>query len=125
MNRFIVCLMPVDALQHVNIRCADVERSREFYERLGLRVGARPAFSSRGYWMYLGAEPVVHLVQLQTDPLPQGGAIDHVAFGATDVAATTAALRAAQIEFTIRPADGMTQVFVHDPDGVKVELNFS
>ena len=74
--------------------------------------------------MYLGAEPVVHLVQLQTEAPPRGGAIDHVAFGATDVDATTAALRAAGIEFTARPGDGMTQVFVHDPDGVKVELNF-
>ena len=74
--------MAVEALQHVNIRCADVECP------------------------------------------PRGGAVDHVVFGATGVDATTAALRAAGIAFTARPADGMTQVFVHDPDGVKVELNF-
>ena len=44
--------MAVDQLQHVNIRCADVHRSRDFYEQmLGLSEGERPPFASVGYWL--------------------------------------------------------------------------
>ena len=38
----IVDAVPVDALQHINIRSADVDRARDFYVRiLGLRAGDR------------------------------------------------------------------------------------
>jgi catechol 2,3-dioxygenase-like lactoylglutathione lyase family enzyme len=44
--------MPVDRFQHINIRAADVERTRDFYVRaLDLRVGDRPPFASTGYWL--------------------------------------------------------------------------
>jgi len=121
--------MPVDALQHVNIRCGDVEASREFYARiLGLTVGARPPFASTGYWMYLGDHPIVHLVQRPDgEPRAEGpGNLDHVGFGGVDLAGTRAQLEAAGIPFRekIVPRDGSIQIFVIDPDGVRVELNF-
>ena len=40
--------MPVAALQHVKTRSADVEDTKDFYVRLGLQVGDRPRFASRG-----------------------------------------------------------------------------
>ena len=65
--------MPVDSLQHVNIRCADAAKSRDFYvEILGLVDGHRPAFQSVGYWLYLGDVPAIHLVQ-QTAAVAQSG----------------------------------------------------
>jgi len=121
--------MAVDALQHINIHAADVERSRDFYVRvIGLRVGPRPPVESVGYWLYLGAQPVVHLVQRNaSSPAPGGsGAIDHVAFHASDLASTRRVLRAEGFSFreAVIPRDSSIQLFVDDPDGVKVELNF-
>ena len=121
--------MPVDQLQHVNIRCADVEAAKEFYVRvLGLKVGARPPFQSVGYWMYLGDHPIVHLVQRPAGETAASGPgnLDHVGFGGVDLAGTRAQLTAAGIAFNekVVPRDGSVQIFVVDPDGIKVELNF-
>ena len=122
--------MPVDQLQHVNIRCADVKRSRDFYvELLGLVEGDRPPFASVGYWLYLGGVPVIHLVQRSADAEPAamgGGAIDHVAFRALGLDQTRTRMRTEGVAFqeTVVPRDGTAQLFVADPDGVRIELNF-
>jgi len=121
--------MPIDAFQHVNIRSADADRARDFYVRaLGLRVGDRPPFASSGYWLYLGEVPVVHLVQLAPADArqPGSGRIDHVAFRGVDLEATRQTLAAAGIPFreAIVLRDQTVQIFIHDPDGVKIELNF-
>src|SRR4029453_2859057 len=61
---FLIPAMAVDALQHINLRSADVDRSRDFYvDVIGLYVGPRPPITSVGYWLYLGPVPVIHLVQ--------------------------------------------------------------
>ena len=121
--------MPIDGFQHVNIRTTDAERARDFYVRaLGLRVGDRPPFASSGYWLYLGDVPVVHLVQLAPGDTREAGSgrVDHVAFHGVDIDATRQTLTAAGITFreTVVPRDGTAQIFIHDPDGVKIELNF-
>jgi catechol 2,3-dioxygenase-like lactoylglutathione lyase family enzyme len=122
--------VPVDQLQHVNIRCADAKRSRDFYVRtLGLSEGARPPFASIGYWLYLAGMPVIHLVQRNADApstLTGGGAIDHIAFRGIDIDTTRARLRQDGVAFqeAVVPRDGTVQLFVLDPDGVKIELNF-
>ncbi len=121
--------MPVDAFQHLNLRAANVEAAREFYTRvLGLRVGDRPPFASTGYWLYLGDQAVVHLVQRPSGEAAQpGGALDHVAFRGIDLDATLRALTEAAIPFqqAVVPRDGNVQLFLHDPDGLKIELNFA
>jgi catechol 2,3-dioxygenase-like lactoylglutathione lyase family enzyme len=121
--------MPIDGFQHVNIRTADLDRARDFYVRaLGLRVGDRPPFASVGYWLYLGEVPVVHLVQLAPDDTrdPGSGRVDHVAFHGVDIEATRQTLIAAGIPFreAVVPRDNTVQIFIHDPDGLKIELNF-
>ena len=124
------CHMPVDALQHINIRARDVERTRDFYLRiLGLRVGDRPPFTSTGYWLYLGADPVIHLVQKTANEPPSPpdtGAIDHIAFRGIDLEGTRQALAREGVSFreAVVPRDGSIQLFVRDPDGVTIELNF-
>jgi catechol 2,3-dioxygenase-like lactoylglutathione lyase family enzyme len=121
--------MPLRAFQHVNTRSADVERTKAFYEQLGLRAGDRPPFASTGYWMYLGEQPVLHLVQRPDGQAPHEGSgnVDHVAFEADDLAGTRRALVEANIPFrqAMVPRDGTVQIFVQDPDGLTVELNFA
>ena len=121
--------MPIDGFQHVNIRTTDAERARDFYMRaLGLSVGDRPPFTSFGYWLYLGDQPIVHLVQLGPDETrePGSGRLDHVAFRGVDLERTRDTLHAAGIPFreAVVPREQTVQIFIDDPDGLKLELNF-
>ena len=54
------------------------------------------------------------------------GVIDHMAFSASGLKATLAALDARRVEYVCRQqkGTGIWQVFVHDPNGAKVELDF-
>ena len=115
--------MPLTRLEHVNTRSADVEKTREFYEQLlGLQAGPRPAFASKGYWMYLGDQPLLHLVQRPAgEPAkPDSGNVDHLAFHGTGREELKAALVSSGVAFR----ETETQVFIHDPDGLKIEINF-
>lgn len=116
-------MSPVTRLEHVNTRSADVEKTRAFYEQfLGLRTGPRPAFASKGYWMYLGDQPILHLVQRPYGEAakPDSGNVDHLAFYGTDREGLRASLVAAGLAYR----ETETQVFIHDPDGLKIEINF-
>jgi catechol 2,3-dioxygenase-like lactoylglutathione lyase family enzyme len=122
--------MPVGSLQHINTRSANVERTRDFYVGvLGLSVGPRPPFASSGYWLYLGDQPIVHLVQARPGEAGDGdgtGNLHHIAFEGIDLEGTRQELRARAITFweTVTPRDRTVQLFVHDPDGILLELNF-
>ncbi len=51
-------------LNHYNLRAdhALMEKLRDFYcDIVGLVVGFRPPFGSRGYWLYAGEQAVLHL----------------------------------------------------------------
>jgi catechol 2,3-dioxygenase-like lactoylglutathione lyase family enzyme len=124
--------MPLNALNHVTIRPADLERTKAFYcDVLGLPVGYRPPLGFPGYWLYCGDTPTVHLIgPRETDPSPRAagptGLLDHIAFSCTGLAAMKANLAARGITFQERiiPRDRQTQLFLHDPDGIAVELNY-
>ena len=126
--------MPVEMLEHYTVRCADLERTRDFYrDVLGLEVGARPNFPFKGYWLYLGGVPIVHLVDAAESAARDGAhhgvdtaAFDHIAFRGIDIEATRATLRAHKLTFREAgvPGGRLQQIFVPDPDGVLIELNF-
>ncbi len=122
--------MAIGVLQHINIRCADADRSRDFYvEIMGLTEGPRPPFASRGYWLFLGPEPIVHLVQKPAgEPVrgPGTGDLDHIAFAGHDLAGFKATLADAGIAYreAMVPREKTIQIFVLDPDGIQLELNF-
>ena len=128
--------MAVQALEHVTIRCADLAATRDFYVGLGLVEGARPAFPFKGYWLYLGGVAVVHLVDAHDKGSAWGGEagaaeadtgpFDHVAFRGEDFDEMRAQLAQAGLEFRERvvPGGALSQLFVRDPDGVLVEINF-
>jgi catechol 2,3-dioxygenase-like lactoylglutathione lyase family enzyme len=106
--------------------------TRDFYrEYIGLEVGARPNFPFKGYWLYLGGVPVVHLVE-ESEHAERGqaghttGGLDHIAFRAKDLEATVAKLKRGDIKFreAAVPDFRLHQIFLHDPDGIQIELNF-
>ncbi len=135
------------SINHISIRTLHLEATRRFYvEALGLQVGPRPDFPFPGHWLYQGplqayANAAVHLIGIDAnDPaglaqylgergastLHGTGAVDHVAFFATDLPGVLARLQRCGIEPRQRevPGIGLHQLFVDDPNGVVVELNF-
>ena len=137
--------MAIRQLAHFAVRARDLEASRRFYEDvLRLRAGFRPPFAFQGAWLYAGDDEtgmgVVHLVSgdasgavgdyLGARPSAARfgtGALDHVAFFADDwpsMRARCDAVGAPYVERTI-PGLGMLQVFLTDPSGVTLELNFA
>ena len=134
--------MPLDMLDHYSIRTVKLEETREFYERvLGLKVGERPPLGFPGYWLYAGEQAVVHLVgvdeddpdglieylgEVDLDSLVGGGAVDHLAFRASDAPALKSQLDDMKVEYREREVPGMQlfQLFLEDPNKVTVELNY-
>ena len=125
--------MPVQALNHLNIRARGplVAELKSFYEGvLGLRVGWRPPFQSTGHWLYLGDVPVVHLVEDETVAVstgPRGPVVDHVSFSCDGLRAFEESLRRSGVPFvrTTVPATSLVQLLFADPAGNGVELQFT
>ena len=55
------------------------------------------------------------------------GAIDHIAFRATGLREMMEHLKRENVEFRQRRANGQAlfQLFFHDPNGIKIELNYA
>lgn len=120
--------MAISGFDHYNVTTGDLDRSRRFYsEVLGLREGERPPFSRPGVWMYVGEQPIVHISTGRVAGTRRSDALDHVAFRATDIAGTRATLRARGVYFEeyAVPDRELHQLFLRDPDGVEIELQFS
>ena len=113
---------------HVNIRTANLEAMVRFYtEVLGLRRGERPPFSFGGAWLYCGEQPVVHLVEVGSQPAPEGELrLEHFAFAAEDLAGFVNKLAAAGLDYrlAVLPGSGTRQVNVRDPDGNRLHVDF-
>ncbi|HEY4114637.1 MAG TPA: VOC family protein [Rhizomicrobium sp.] len=121
--------MPAEQLEHFTLECADLRRTRDFYvELLGLEEGFRPQMSFPGYWLYCGGVPVVHLMKREAEDRPKvhTGRLDHIAFKCANPDVTLGLLRRADVPYEENKVweVGLLQVFVHDPDGLQVELNF-
>ncbi len=124
--------MGLNALNHFTIRVVDLERTKDFYSVvLGLPVGYRPPLGFPGYWLYCGDVPTVHLIGPREGDEGERlagatGLFDHIAFSCTGLAAMRATLAAHGVAFSERiiPRDRQTQLFLHDPDGIAVELNY-
>ena len=134
--------MPLKHIEHFLVAADDIDATRDWYARvLGMTSGPHPDFGFPVHWMYLGELDVVHIgpsarmagaIQKQylgrtSQGSEQGtGAIDHIAFRATGLRAMLEHLKREQIRFTQRRANGQAlfQLFFHDPNGIKIELNF-
>ena len=119
--------MSVHGMNHFTILTDDVDGTIAFYrEHLGLEPGARPDLGFPGAWLYAGGAAILHVVGGRRREELKPGVIDHMAFSAQGLADTVAQLRAKGIDHTLRrlPGNGQWQLFFHDPDGAKVELDF-
>jgi len=134
--------MPLSHIEHFLLQTADMEKTRAWYvDVLGMRVGPSPDFKFPVFWLYLGDKDVVHVTEgggavsenrkkyvgQESQATAGSGAIDHLAFRATGLRDMMAHLRSLGIEFKQRQVDdqGLYQLFMFDPNGVKIELNYS
>jgi catechol 2,3-dioxygenase-like lactoylglutathione lyase family enzyme len=130
--------MGLGILQHYTIEPADLEATKDFYvDVLGLSVGDRPPLGFPGYWLYSGGVATVHLlgprqpregitVRPPDMKMDDTGRLDHIAFAATGLAGVRERIRQHNVKFReqVLPRLRATQLFLHDPDGVGVEINF-
>jgi catechol 2,3-dioxygenase-like lactoylglutathione lyase family enzyme len=131
--------VPLTQLEHYLVLTDDLDGTRDFYSgALGLRVGPRPPLGFPGYWLYVGDVPCIHVAEWDSYRVystevgigvstraPGTGPIDHIAFNAFDCEAVKAKLIAYGVKYAENhvPAAGLTQLFLDDPNGVKVEIN--
>jgi catechol 2,3-dioxygenase-like lactoylglutathione lyase family enzyme len=126
--------MGLKRIEHYNIHTTKLAETVDFYTRvLGMTNGNRPPFTFPGAWLYIGDMPVLHLVDVGKD-FKSGregqhgtGTLDHVAFEAQDLPAMRAHLGHEKVKFSERvvPRSGVTQIFVEDPNGLMLELNYA
>ena len=126
--------MPLHGLDHALVLTDDLEATRRFYcDALGFEAGERPTLPFPGYWLYLDGVACLHVAEraayeAQLDRMGlarANGPVDHVAFDAGDLEAVLARLDAAGVRAVsndVRTA-GMRQLFLDDPNGVRIEVN--
>jgi catechol 2,3-dioxygenase-like lactoylglutathione lyase family enzyme len=124
----------VARLDHVLVLTDDVETTTEFYcDVLGFERGDRPPLPFPGCWLYFGGGACVHVADraayeahaASMGLAPTGASIDHVAFAATGYEEIARRLEAAGVEAVTNdvPDAAMRQIFLSDPNGVRIELN--
>jgi catechol 2,3-dioxygenase-like lactoylglutathione lyase family enzyme len=125
-------VMKVSGINHINIvvTAEQFPRMVAFYEQnIGLIKGQRAVSKRDGAWLYCGGiAPIIHLSVVEEAPYAGSDAhFNHVALTCTDVDECLKTLVSNNIPHTIdhRSPPDMTQVFVTDPVGTKIELNFA
>ncbi|MGD1824108.1 Catechol 2,3-dioxygenase or related enzyme, vicinal oxygen chelate (VOC) family [Chromobacterium violaceum] len=131
--------MNIQGIDHFTIRTADLEASAVFYQRvLGLSDGPRPSFRFAGKWLYAGGRPVLHLVETAVDDAELeaylgrrenrsgSGRVDHIALRGQNLMDMQMRLLSLGQDFHERvvPELGEHQLFIDDPDGIRIELIF-
>ncbi len=134
--------MPITELNHFLLVAKDLERTKDFYQRvLGLEVAERPDFGFPGYWLKTGDNICVHLASQDPNEIrdqfllkkhPKGtsgsGSVDHIAFLAKNAGEVRSRIQKSKVEMHYRSFPDakppLFQIFLKDPDDVTIELNF-
>ena len=132
--------MPVTELNHYLLRANNLERTKNFYvDVLGFEVMPRPDFPFPGYWLGANGKIQVHLAQAgvpnsrlyylgspRNAANNNSGVVDHIAFVATEPEKLMKHLRRRGVAVRPRslPEFELFQLFIKDPDGLTIELNF-
>ena len=104
--------MPLGPLQHYTIEPSNLTRTKKFYCEVHLLGPRKPR------------EGIV--VRGTKKQFKETGRFDHIAFAASDLPGVRKRLKSKKVKFReqIVPRTGAAQIFLYDPDGVGVELNF-
>jgi catechol 2,3-dioxygenase-like lactoylglutathione lyase family enzyme len=134
--------VPLSHIEHFLLQTSDMEATREWYTNvLGMRVGPSPDFKFPVFWLYIGDKDVIHVCEggagvsenrkkylgQHSQATSGSGVVDHIAFRATGLRDMIAHLKKLKVDFNQRQVDdqGLYQLFMFDPNGVKIELNYA
>ncbi len=123
--------MPILAIDHVNIRTPDMAGTIAFFrDMLEMEITAAPGrqVEHNAWLLDQAGRAVIHLLR-QKPGAPVGddnGAFDHVALECSGYDALLE--RLGRNGYRVRTNEvaeiGLRQIFVHEPNGVLLELNF-
>lgn len=120
--------MTIEGMNHFTILSSNLERSKAFYTAiLGLKEGYRPPLNSLGAWLYASDQAILHIIAGRAMPANAAGVIDHMAFTASNLQAIVDTLKQQNIYYELHRLEDLKiwQLFFYDPDGARVELDFS
>lgn len=127
--------MQVNGVNHINLVTGDLDATIAFYEGLlemkAQTIPVAPAGFSGRWICDAQNNPIIHVQAYNPErhgELKTGlnGALDHVAFTCTGFDATKAKCEELGIEYRVndRQFGDLRQVFVTDPNGISLELNY-
>jgi catechol 2,3-dioxygenase-like lactoylglutathione lyase family enzyme len=132
--------MPLTELNHYFIRANNLEETKKFYcDVLGFEVMNRPSFPFPGYWLGVNGKIQVHMGPDGIDNADMyylgtpknavtdhAGVVDHIAFLATEPGNFIRRFKERGMDFQPRslPEFDLYQIFIKDPNGLTIELNF-
>ena len=122
----------INGIDHYNLRSDEkmIETLKNFYINIvGLKLGYRPPFKSKGYWLYAKEKDVLHLSSSKDNIknlINIDSTLDHVSFSANDKSFLMETLEKNNIVFKERhiPEINIDQLFFKDPAGNGIELIF-
>ena len=119
--------MGIKGLDHVNINTSNMKDTLSFYvDLLDFKEGYRPSFDFPGAWLYAGGNEVIHVVLSGNESNVICNPVDHIVFEVTYFEKIKQRLENAKWDFRCSsvPDTQIRQIFLVDPNGVKLELNF-
>jgi catechol 2,3-dioxygenase-like lactoylglutathione lyase family enzyme len=132
--------MAITGLDHYFVRANDLEATKTWYcEVLGFEEMPRPKFPFPGYWLGVNGAVQVHMGPHGIEGYDQfyvgttahsatdhTGTVDHIALVANDPSGMAKHCSELGVDAQHRwiPSFGIAQLFVRDPNGVMIELNF-
>lgn len=123
--------MPINKLDHVNLRTTQLEVMIDWYARvLDLQPGERPDFPFPGAWLYCGDAATVHLIGIEGEPgtgSEEKLKLEHYAFAATGLTAFEEKLTTLEINYRRSdiPDFNLVQINLWDPDGNHLHVDFA
>ena len=124
MNKFL------DSLDHITIITTKLKKTTDFYINiLGMELdNNRPPFNFDGAWLSINNKPVVHIVVNNNHNTKNDKpTLDHVAFRVNDIELIKNNLNKHKVEYLEKktPDNRIIQLFLTDPNGIKLELSKS
>jgi catechol 2,3-dioxygenase-like lactoylglutathione lyase family enzyme len=126
--------MPLRRLEHVLVLTDDIGETKAFYcDALGFEVAKRPPLPFPGYWLSIDGVVCLHIAErapydAHAATIGLAGSespVDHVAFASDGYEQLVERIRAAGVDSVQNdvPSAGVRQLFLDDPNGVRIELN--
>jgi catechol-2,3-dioxygenase len=123
----------IKGINHYNLRSDEETMNilKDFYINVvGLGLGKRPSFKSKGFWLNAEGKDILHLSSTKNNEMKEhhvNSTFDHLAFSASNMPHYEKILTDRNIEYSYRevPEIGTKQIFFKDPVGNGIELIFN